>query len=323
MTAELQVFQQAPLDERWRYAKAIALAGNLVPKGLCDPNGAANPGKVLMVMEQATVLGYHPMVGVNNINIIEGKVSLPPALMQALVRRAGHRLRVELTGTVEGGDVTATATLVRSDDPDYTFTAVWTPHRAHRAGLCTYVQDKGVWSVRASSQSGKPKPWQAYTEAMLKARAISEVCMEGATDVMMGKVYVPEELGANVDEEGHLVDLPENSQPQVTSGPQVDVDPQPGPTTPPSGPEAVLEAPVAPEGQTDQDVVDQWREVTAGCSTRADITRVWADAVEAGAMDLNMGNGSTLRDLMTERVNIIKAESADDVTAPGGGDSDE
>lgn len=209
MTKELTRYAQSTLDEKWRYAEYIGTAGALVPKGLWE-GAAPSPGKILMVMEHATLLGLHPLVGVNDINIIEGKVSVPPSLMSSLVRQAGHKLRVTTTGTVEGGDFSATASLVRSDDAEYTFEAVWTPQRAERAGLCRYVKgEDGTWAVVARSQSGKALPWQSYTEAMCKARAISEVVMEGATDVMMGAVYTPEELGGLVDDVGVLKQDPE------------------------------------------------------------------------------------------------------------------
>jgi hypothetical protein len=145
----------------------------------------------------------------NGINVIDGKATLTPALMSGLVRRAGHKLRVDTKGTVEGGDIAVTATLVRSDDPEYPFTATWTPHRAVRAGLATsYAQQNGAgpWLVRARSKSGNPLPWEAYTEALLKARAIGEVCREAAEDVLMGVHYTPEELGATVNADGEYVD---------------------------------------------------------------------------------------------------------------------
>jgi hypothetical protein len=205
MSNELTTYATASIDERLRYAQHIASAGQLVPAGLRDGSNP-HPGKVLLAMEYATMLGLHPIVGISNINVIDGKVSIPPALMSALVRRAGHTLHVVTEGTIEDGDFKATATLTRTDDSQHPFSATWTPHRAQRAGLCSYAIDPStkLWSVRARSQGGKAMPWEQYTEAMCKARAISEVCMEGATDVVMG-AYTPEELGGDVDAEGVVV----------------------------------------------------------------------------------------------------------------------
>src|SRR5690606_3978016 len=68
---------------------------------------------------------------------------------------------------------------------------VWTMERAERAGL-----------------AGKDV-WKKYGEAMCKARAISEVCREGAEDALMGVHYTPEELSVEVTEGGEAIAVPE------------------------------------------------------------------------------------------------------------------
>jgi hypothetical protein len=139
---------------------------------------------VLLVMETGAMLGIHPIAALQGVHIIEGKATLSPALMSAVVRKAGHKLRVSTVGTIAGGDFVATATLIRHDDPDFIYTASWTMDRATRAGL-----------------AGKDV-WKKYGEAMCKARAISEVCREGAEDALMGVHYTPEEMDAHVTEAG-------------------------------------------------------------------------------------------------------------------------
>lgn len=204
---DLAVMPAGSLDERIRYANTLAQAGDLIPRALNDKRtGQPSPGKVLLVIETGAMLGIHPVAALMGVNVIEGKATLSPGLMSGLVRTAGHKLRVRMTGTVRGGDLTATATLVRSDDPDEPFESSWDVHRAARAGLCTYVQEGATWTVRARSDKGKPLPWETYTEAMLKARAIGEVCREGAEDVLMGAKYTPEELGATVNADGEFVE---------------------------------------------------------------------------------------------------------------------
>lgn len=179
------VYAVASLRERQDYALALSKAGELIPRGLRDPNGHPNPGKILLVTEYGNALGIHPIVALNGIDIIEGNLTITPALMSGLVRERGHKLRVSTDGT--GPGLTATAVLVRSDDPGHPFQVTWTMADAKAAGL-----------------EGKSN-WKKYPRAMLKARAISEVCREGAEDVLMG-AYVPEELGATVNEAGVVID---------------------------------------------------------------------------------------------------------------------
>jgi hypothetical protein len=69
-----------------------------------------------------------------------------------------------------------TAELIRADDPDFTFKATWDMAKAQRAKL-----------------TGKAV-WQQYPEQMLRSRAITEVCRQGAGDALYGVIYSPEEI---------------------------------------------------------------------------------------------------------------------------------
>jgi hypothetical protein len=194
MSKEVTQYEAAGLDEKMRYVQTLTSAGNLIPTGLHD-KGAPSPGKVLLVLETGAMLGIHPMAALGGIHIIEGKASISPGLMSGLVRKAGHKLRVTTTGTIKAGDFAATATLTRSDDLDFTYSATWTMERAQRAGLAA----KSVW--------------KNYGEAMCKARSISEVVREGAEDVLMGVSYTPEEMGALVSEGGEMTATVEKVEP--------------------------------------------------------------------------------------------------------------
>lgn len=167
------------LDARIRYAQTLA-ASNLLPDAYRQ-----QPANVLVAVETGTMLGIHPIAALNGINVIKGKPTISPALMTALVRRAGHKVRVKVTGT--GKDLAATVQVIRADDPDFTYEATWTLDRAERAGLLDSAT------------------WRKYPEAMLKARATSEVCREAAEEALCGVQYTPEEMGAAVDADGDVV----------------------------------------------------------------------------------------------------------------------
>lgn len=164
---ELSVYSQ-PLDQQINYAKAMAVS-NLLPVAYQN-----HPENVLVALEQGRALGIAPIQAMNQINVIKGKPALSADLIAALVRRAGHRLRVE------GDDTYAQATVIRADDPDYVPKPVrWDMERAKRAGLL-----------------GNPS-WQKYPAAMLRARAISEAARAWANDALYGFIYTPEELDNN------------------------------------------------------------------------------------------------------------------------------
>ena len=149
-------------------------------------------------------LGIPPMQALSHIHIVEGKPTVSSELMVALVQRAGHKLRIIETSSekcvVEG---------VRKDDPEYPQRLTWTMEDAKKAG----VTNKGNW--------------KNYPAAMLRARAISALCRFAFADVLMGASYTPEELGADVNEEGEVLAEPETSHapaasPAVTSPSKLD-----------------------------------------------------------------------------------------------------
>ena len=164
------------LGAKVTYAKHLAQAG-LLPKAY-----QGQPGNVLLAVEMGESLGIPTMTAISSIHIVEGKPTASAGLMSALVRRAGHRLRVT------GDDTRAVAEIVRADDPDFTFRSEWTMERAKAAGLT----GKGVW--------------KSYPAAMLKARAISEVARDACQEALSGVIYTPEELGAAVvvDADGEM-----------------------------------------------------------------------------------------------------------------------
>jgi hypothetical protein len=164
------------LGTRMAYAKAIAEA-SLLPSAYRKA-----PANILLAMEYGDALGLSPIAAIQGIHVVDGKPTASAQLIGALVRRAGHRLRVEISPDGQ----TAKATVIRSDDPDFIFASVWDMDRANAAGLA----GKGVW--------------RQYPTNMLKARAITEVARDACPEVLSGVAYTAEELGA----EDHLPDLP-------------------------------------------------------------------------------------------------------------------
>ena len=154
------------LPDRINYAKALAEA-TLLPQAYRKA-----PANVLLAMEYGEALGLSPIAAIQGVNIIDGKPTASAQLIGSLVRRAGHRLRVEADDT----GTWAEAIIIRSDDPDYTFRSRWDLKRAEFAGLL----GKGAW--------------KQYPSAMLKARAITEVARDACPEALSGVAYTPEEI---------------------------------------------------------------------------------------------------------------------------------
>ncbi|ASU83540.1 hypothetical protein CDO52_12750 [Nocardiopsis gilva YIM 90087] len=177
-----EIALRADLPDRMEYARTLASSG-LLPKAY-----RGQPANVLFAVEYGRALGLEPITAINSVHVIEGKPSASSGLISALVRRAGHRLRIRVHRD-EG--LEAVAQIIRADDPDFTFESRWDLARAQRAGVAT------------------KQVWKSYPEAMLKARAITEVAREACEEALLGVGYTPEELGAEVDPDGNVVSVPD------------------------------------------------------------------------------------------------------------------
>ena len=151
--------------DRLQHAQAVAQS-SLIPDGYRN-----QPANVLWAMDLADALGVPFPQVMQTMVVMHGRMAMSADLMTAIVRRAGHKLRVHEQG------MSVTAALIRQDDPDYEFTATWDEAKARQAGL---------WGQRG--------PWSLYPAQMLRSRAVTEVCRQGASDALAGTIYTPEEL---------------------------------------------------------------------------------------------------------------------------------
>lgn len=248
------------LRARVLYAQELAKS-NLLPASY-----ARQPANVLIAVEAAAALRIPPIQALTSVVVVNGRPTLSSDLMAALVRRAGHTLRI-----VEDEEkATVTATLIRADDPEFSFTVTWNAAKAQRAKL---------W--------GSKGPWSLYPNQMLRARAISEVCRQGASDVLTGMIYTPEEKGANVDADGMvIVDEPQGQQAPRLAAP-----------APQSAPQASLPAQQAPSQHASAELVAAIHE--------------WAEALEMPAEKLAEGVAwaSRRRTLNASELTVREAET--------------
>lgn len=151
--------------DRLQHAQAVAQS-SLIPDGYRN-----QPANVLWAMDLADALDIPFPQVMQTMVVMRGRMTMSADLMAAVVRRAGHKLRIREQG------MSVTAVLVRQDDPDYEFTVTWDEAKARQAGL---------WGQRG--------PWTQYPAQMLRSRAITEVCRQGASDALAGTICSPDEL---------------------------------------------------------------------------------------------------------------------------------
>jgi hypothetical protein len=202
------------MADKLAYARALAVSGLL-------PDAYRNqPQNVLWAIEYGQMLGLPSMAAITGVHVIKGKPTASAGLISALVRRAGHKLRV--TGDAQS----ATCQITRSDDPGFTFEVTWTLDMAVQAGLCEIKNGKPY----ARSSKNERLPWETYPASMLKSRAITQCARDACEEALFGLHYTPEEAGAEVDGDGNVVggtvepSLPTYSAPVAPAGPGEVVD---------------------------------------------------------------------------------------------------
>ncbi|MFB4280795.1 hypothetical protein ACBJ59_36285 [Nonomuraea sp. MTCD27] len=198
-----EMAQVAPsLPDKMTYAKALA------ESGLLPAQYRKQPANVLYALEYGATIGIGTMAAITGVHVIDGKPTASAGLISALVRRAGHRLRQRIERDQQGNPV-GVCEITRADDPEYTYRSEWTLQRAVTAGLVEIRSGKPF----ARDKNGRALPWEKYPEAMLKARATTECARDACEEVLFGLHYTPEELGAEVAEDGTVIITDARPQP--------------------------------------------------------------------------------------------------------------
>lgn len=173
-----------PLIE-WAQAarQAHQIAESLARTSFVPRSLQGKPGDITAAILTGQELGMQPMAALRSLDIIQGTPALRAHAMRALVLSHGHQIQV-----VESTPVLCVMRGRRKGDEEWQ-TVEWSIERAQQLGL-----------------TGKDQ-WRKQPQAMLIARATSEICRLIAADVLFAVPYATEEL----------VDQPvEQTPPRVT-----------------------------------------------------------------------------------------------------------
>lgn len=182
-------YARSPLSARQAYVGQLAQASHLLPRAVVNQQSwESTAAATFYIAEVGAMMGIHPLEALSGIHLIEGRWTISAGLMSSLVRQAGHKLRVTESGSWRDGTYVARCSIVRKDDPEFEHVSEFGHEDAVQANLHT-----------------KKGPWATYPKAMCKARAISACARQAAEDALGGARYTPEELGAEVNEEGEVI----------------------------------------------------------------------------------------------------------------------
>lgn len=178
-----------PVGQEWADIKNLSQV--LVSSGFL-PKAVDTPQKAVAIMLMGRELGVGPMEAFSKISVIQGKPTVGAELMKAMVHKKLP---------------TARFSLVKSDDKICTFSAA-------RPGDTPIDFSYTLEEAKAMGLVNKDN-WQKQPKTMLRWRCISQVCRVVFPDCLSGISYTPEELGADVNENGEVIEVV-SSQPALS-----------------------------------------------------------------------------------------------------------
>ncbi len=165
--------------------KALAAQALVLSRASAVPGALrGKPHDVLLVLMSARDLGLAPTVAMRKMYVVDGQVTIAPALKMALVRMKGLG-RVWFDPANNAEEATCYGQRVGED---HVHAVTFTMEDAKRAGL------------------EKKNNWKAYPGRMLQWRAVGYLVDDVFPEVSFG-MYSPDELGAYTDDDGHVIDV--------------------------------------------------------------------------------------------------------------------
>lgn len=185
----------ALLPDAQSWKTMLDMAETLVKSGML-PAHIKTPQAAVAIIQKGLELGVPPMYALSNIVHIQGKPTANSELMLALIYR-------------DHGDA---AVGFQESTADHC-TVAYRRRGWAQPGLFTFT-------MKEAEAAGllKNQVWRSYPAAMLRARAISAVARMAFPD-SIGGMYTPEELGATVDADGDVIDVPSTPQRPTDSRP--------------------------------------------------------------------------------------------------------
>lgn len=187
-------------------------------------------------------IGLTPTQALQSVHVISGRPGLYARVMVALVMSKGHEVWTD-------AETPAAVTVCgRRKGSAHVERVTWTTDRARKAG---YTSNK---------------KYETAPEAMLYARAASDVCRRIAPDALAGLAYSVEELELD---EAQTVTVTRQAAPAATKAQRRKVEPVPAP-------EPDIE-PAVPDEPHDAEVIVTAADV-ADCTTVEELRALWNEA---------------------------------------------
>lgn len=179
---ELMPFESMlPAASTWGVMKQQA--GELIRSGFL-PAGIKTPEQAVAIMLKGRELGIPPMQALSHIHIINGKPTMSAELMLSQILRLHPKTKISYPK--RSGEICEI--------------------KVQRDGSEPSTFSFSISDAQAAGLMSNPT-WKKYPRAMLHARAVSEMARSLFPDAISGVSYCPEEMGADVNENGEVIDV--------------------------------------------------------------------------------------------------------------------
>lgn len=156
-----------------------AIKSKMLPTAINTPEAAA------IIILKGRELGLPFMTSISHIHVINGKPCMSAELIQGLARKNLPGLVINI---LESDSNVAKIEFIRPEK-----------------GSKPFIQSFSIEDAKRAELLRNPT-WTKYPTAMLWSRAVTAGLRKICPEALMGVSYTPEELGANVDEEGNVIE---------------------------------------------------------------------------------------------------------------------
>lgn len=157
--------------------------GQMAIKSGFLPSSIKTPEQAVVIILKGRELGMKPMQAFASIAVINGKPTISAEGMISLIYK-----------NVQG----AVIDFVKTDNAECEISA---KRPGGKKTKFSFTMD----DAKRANLTGKG-PWVTYPAAMLRARCISAMARALFADALSGVVYTPEELGADIDDDGNIIE---------------------------------------------------------------------------------------------------------------------
>lgn len=173
--------------EKDNFEHGMRIASTLAKSNIVPASIRGKTDDIFAILAMGAEIGIKPMQALNSINVIQGKATIPPQLMMAMVYGKLPGAIIDIKQNEAAKNVTCkTARSKEHLDAGLYYEAVWDMPRAERMGLT--IKDN----------------YQKQAKTMLTWRSVAESCRMTFPDIIMG-LYVPEEFQ---DTDGSVLKAP-------------------------------------------------------------------------------------------------------------------